>query len=40
MTATLEVAAGALAHETLAYREVIWHPDVLERSNDAFARIR
>lgn len=30
---------SALTYETLAYREVIWHPDVNERIQSAFARI-
>lgn len=30
---------SALSFETQAYREVIWHPDVLERVNTAFSRI-
>lgn len=31
---------SALSFETSAYREVIRHPDVLERINEAFSRIR
>lgn len=30
---------SALSYETQAYREVIWHPDVLERIGAAFSRI-
>jgi 3-hydroxypropionyl-coenzyme A dehydratase len=30
---------SALTYETLAYREVIWHPDVVDRVNQAFSRI-
>lgn len=30
---------SALTYETLAYREVIWHPDIVARINDAYARI-
>jgi 3-hydroxypropionyl-coenzyme A dehydratase len=30
---------SALTYETLAYREVIWHPEVNERIQGAFARI-
>lgn len=30
---------SALSFETQAYREVIWHPDVLERISTAFSRI-
>jgi enoyl-CoA hydratase/carnithine racemase len=31
---------SALTYETLAYREVIWHPEVNRRMQEAFARIR
>jgi enoyl-CoA hydratase/carnithine racemase len=31
---------SALSFETQAYREVIWHPDVIERITEAFGRIR
>ena len=30
---------SALAFETMAYREIIWHPDVVERISGAFRRI-
>ncbi|MEV4383103.1 enoyl-CoA hydratase/isomerase family protein [Streptosporangium sp. NPDC049644] len=31
---------SALTYETLAYREVIWHPDIVERINEAYSRIK
>lgn len=31
---------SALSFETMAYREIIWHPDVVERITDAFSAIR
>ncbi|MET8053240.1 enoyl-CoA hydratase/isomerase family protein [Streptosporangium sp. NPDC005286] len=31
---------SALTYETLAYREVIWHPDVVARINDAYRKIK
>jgi enoyl-CoA hydratase/carnithine racemase len=31
---------SALTYETLAYREVIWHPEVVERINGAYRAIR
>jgi enoyl-CoA hydratase/carnithine racemase len=31
---------SALTYETLAYREVIWHPDVVDRINAAYRRIK
>lgn len=31
---------SALSFETMAYREIIWHPDVVERITDAFGAIR
>jgi hypothetical protein len=31
---------SALSYETMAYREIIWHPDVVERVSEAFAQIR
>lgn len=31
---------AALTYETLAYREVIWHPDVVERIGNAFRNLR
>ncbi|SNR60589.1 Enoyl-CoA hydratase/carnithine racemase [Haloechinothrix alba] len=31
---------SALSYETLAYREVIWHPDVIARIEDAYNKIR
>jgi 3-hydroxypropionyl-coenzyme A dehydratase len=31
---------AALAHETLAYREVIWHPDVVDRINAAYRKVK
>ncbi|GAB2960000.1 enoyl-CoA hydratase/isomerase family protein [Amycolatopsis acidiphila] len=31
---------NALTYETLAYREVIWHPDIVARINDAYSRIK
>jgi enoyl-CoA hydratase/carnithine racemase len=31
---------SALAHETLAYREVIWHPDVVDRINVAYRKVK
>jgi enoyl-CoA hydratase/carnithine racemase len=31
---------SALAYETMAYREIIWHPDVVERVSAAFAQVR
>lgn len=31
---------SALDFETMAYREIIWHPDVVERVSSAFNRIR
>ncbi|RZT84984.1 enoyl-CoA hydratase/carnithine racemase [Pseudonocardia sediminis] len=31
---------SALTYETLAYREVIWHPDVVERITEAYRRIK
>ena len=30
---------SALTYETLAYREVIWHDDVIERINNAYNRL-
>lgn len=30
---------SALTYETLAYREVIWHPEVVARINEAYSRI-
>lgn len=30
---------AALTYETLAYREVIWHPEVVERIGNAYSRI-
>lgn len=30
---------AALTYETLAYKEVIWHPDVVNRIGNAFSRI-
>ena len=31
---------SALSFETMAYREIIWHPDVVERVPAAFAQVR
>jgi enoyl-CoA hydratase/carnithine racemase len=31
---------SALSFETMAYREIIWHPDVVERVSGAFDRVR
>lgn len=31
---------SALTYETLAYREVIWHPDIVARINDAYRKIK
>ncbi|NKQ51944.1 enoyl-CoA hydratase/isomerase family protein [Amycolatopsis sp. K13G38] len=31
---------SALTYETLAYREVIWHPDIVARINDAYSKIK
>jgi enoyl-CoA hydratase/carnithine racemase len=31
---------SALTYETLAYREVIWHPEVVERITEAYRQIR
>jgi enoyl-CoA hydratase/carnithine racemase len=31
---------SALTYETLAYREVIWHPDVVDRVTEAYRQIR
>ena len=31
---------SALSFETMAYREIIWHPDVVDRVSAAFARVR
>jgi 3-hydroxypropionyl-coenzyme A dehydratase len=31
---------AALTYETLAYREVIWHPEVVERIGSAYRRLR
>jgi enoyl-CoA hydratase len=31
---------AALTYETLAYREVIWHPEVVERINAAYRNLR
>lgn len=31
---------AALTYETMAYREVIWHPEVVQRINDAYSRLR
>jgi enoyl-CoA hydratase/carnithine racemase len=31
---------SALTYETLAYREVIWHPEVVDRITEAYRRIR
>ena len=31
---------SALTYETLAYREVIWHPDVVARINEAYSKIK
>jgi 3-hydroxypropionyl-coenzyme A dehydratase len=31
---------SALSFETMAYREIIWHPDVVERVSAAFAQVR
>jgi len=31
---------SALTYETLAYREVIWHPDVVDRINAAYRKIK
>jgi enoyl-CoA hydratase/carnithine racemase len=31
---------SALSFETMAYREIIWHPDVVERVSTAFSRVR
>lgn len=31
---------SALTYETLAYREVIWHPDVVARINEAYRKIK
>jgi 3-hydroxypropionyl-coenzyme A dehydratase len=31
---------AALTYETLAYREVIWHPEVVQRIGDAYRRLR
>jgi enoyl-CoA hydratase/carnithine racemase len=30
---------SALSFETMAYREIVWHPDVVDRVGTAFARI-
>jgi len=30
---------SALSFETMAYREIIWHPDIVERVGSAFAKI-
>ncbi|MGQ4598923.1 enoyl-CoA hydratase-related protein [Nocardia sp. R6R-6] len=31
---------SALTYETLAYREVIWHPDIVARINEAYSKIK
>ena len=31
---------AALSFETMAYREIIWHPDVVERVSGAYDRVR
>ncbi|WP_238006497.1 enoyl-CoA hydratase/isomerase family protein [Dactylosporangium sp. AC04546] len=31
---------SALSFETMAYREIVWHPDVVERISGAYKRIR
>lgn len=31
---------SALSFETMAYREIVWHPDVVERVGNAFAAIQ
>ena len=31
---------AALTYETMAYREVIWHPEVVQRINDAYNRLQ
>ncbi|HVK27914.1 MAG TPA: enoyl-CoA hydratase/isomerase family protein [Nocardioides sp.] len=31
---------SALSFETMAYREIIWHPDIVERIGEAFSRIK
>jgi len=31
---------AALTYETLAYREVIWHPDVVDRIGKAYSNLR
>lgn len=31
---------SALAYETLAYREVIWHDEVVERINSAYSGVK
>ncbi|MBP1816995.1 hypothetical protein J3E61_000558 [Mycobacterium sp. OAE908] len=31
---------AALTYETLAYREVIWHPDVVDRIGKAYRNLR
>ena len=31
---------SALSFETMAYREIIWHPDVVERITEAYSAIR
>jgi 3-hydroxypropionyl-coenzyme A dehydratase len=31
---------SALSYETMAYREIIWHPDVVARVSAAFAQVR
>jgi len=31
---------SALSFETMAYREIIWHPDIVERVGNAFAKIQ
>jgi hypothetical protein len=31
---------SALRYETMAYREIVWHPDVVERITAAFAALK
>ena len=30
---------AALSYETMAYREIVWHPDVVERITEAFSQL-
>ncbi len=40
LRATALDPVSALDYETMAYREIIWHPDVVERVSNAYGRIR